>query len=366
MVKRNILLNPGPATTTDSVKQALVVPDICPREQEFGDLVAGIRRKTVDVVNGGDNYTSVLLSGSGTLAMETCLSSVLGQSDKILIIDNGAYGKRAEQIVQVYGMPHLTYRLQWGDFPSVDHVEELLKQNPDMTHLFMVHHETTTGMLNPLEPIIALCRERNIITVIDAISSYAGIPVDLQQTPADYLISSSNKCIQGFAGIGIIIAAIDRLEATERIPPRNFYMNLYQNYHFWKTTQQFQFTPPVQILYALDKALDEFFLETQEGRYRRYCECYQVLISTLDELNLTCLIPEAQRSKLLTAIVEPEIPGYSFNELHDYLYQKDITIYPGKGAKENTFRIANIGSIDKTDMQAAMTELRSYFSTLQS
>ncbi len=226
LTKRNILLNPGPATTTDSVKQALVVPDICPREQEFGDLGGKIRKKVVAVVNGEDSHTAVVLAGSGTAAVESCLSSVIGENHHVLILDNGAYGKRAEQIVNSYGISSTVYRIDWGEYPDLNKIEQLIQQTPDLTHFFFVHHETTTGMLNPLPELIQLCQQYNLVSIVDAMSSYAGMPIDVRKTPIDYLISSSNKCIQGFAGISMVIAKQKELESTEKIPLRNFYLNL--------------------------------------------------------------------------------------------------------------------------------------------
>ena len=156
-MKRNILLNPGPATTTDGVKQALLVPDICPREQEFGDLTQSVLKKIVKVVNGKSTHNAVIFAGSGTAGVEAALSSVVAVKDKILILDNGAYGKRVETIIQAYGIPHRTYRIGWGEYPEMAEIEAILQQDRELTHFAFVHHETTTGMLNPLPELLELC-----------------------------------------------------------------------------------------------------------------------------------------------------------------------------------------------------------------
>ena len=360
-MKRNILLNPGPATTTDSVKQSLIVPDICPREKEFGDLTQNVLKKIARVVNGENSHSAVILTGSGTAGVEAALSSVVSEQGKILILDNGAYGKRAETIIQSYGIPHITHKLVWGDFPDVEVIENIFKKNNDLTHFFFVHHETTTGMLNPMEELLKLCQKYEIDSIVDAMSSYAGVPIDMQLEPIDYLISSSNKCIQGMAGTSFVIANKEKLAKTENIKPRNLYLNLWGNHSYIEKTGQFQFTPPVQIVYALNQALDEFFLETQTGRTKRYFKSYETLLVGLDKVGLELLLPISQHSKLLTAIVEPNSPNYDFMEMHDYFYENDITIYPGKGAKQNTFRIANIGEIDYRDMEIFNKKLLRYF-----
>ncbi|MBC8259087.1 MAG: 2-aminoethylphosphonate--pyruvate transaminase [SAR324 cluster bacterium] len=360
-MKRNILLNPGPATTTDSVKQALVVPDICPREQEFGDLTQAVLKKVVAVVNGESTHSTVIFAGSGTAGVEAALSSVVPKDGKILLLDNGAYGKRAETIIQAYGISHRTYRIGWGEFPDITEIETILKQDRELTHFAFVHHETTTGMLNPLPELLELCQKYEVDSIVDAMSSYAGLPIDLRELPIDFLISSSNKCIQGMAGTSFVIANREKLAKTETIPARNLYLNLWGNHSYIEKTGQFQFTPPVQIVYALNTALDEFFVETQAGRTARYFKAYETLLEGLEEVGLELLLPKSQHSKLLTAIVEPQSANYNFMEMHDYFYQNDITIYPGKGAKQDTFRIANIGEIDYRDMQLFNQKLLQYF-----
>ena len=361
MVKRNILLNPGPATTTDTVKQALVVPDICPREREFGEVALDVQKKLARVVNGGEDYTAVMLLGSGTAAVEAALTSAIPPQGRVLIIDNGAYGRRARHIVEAYGIAHATYELAWGDYPDLEAVRLILEKNGPFTHLFLVHHETTTGMLNPLPELQGLGRDFGLETIVDAMSSYAGLPLDLASLPVDYLISSANKCIQGMAGISFIISRRDSLERTRSYPRRNFYLNLYANEQHLRGTGQFQFTPPVQVIYALRQALDEFFSEGAENRFRRYARSYEELRKGLDETGLRCLLPDWQHSKLLTAVLEPKTPAYSYQGFHDHCYRRGVTIYPGKGAKEDTFRLANIGAIDYRDIQVFNAMMKEYF-----
>ena len=201
--------------------------------------------------------------------------------------------------------------------------------------------------------------------IVDAMSSYAGIPIDMQKMNITYLASSSNKCIQGMAGISFVIANKEALEKTKNIKPRNLYLNMYKQYLYFKDNYQMRFTPPVQVLYALKQAIIEAKEETIEKRSERYRECCKILWEGLDKLNLKKLVCEEGSSMLLTSILEPKIEGYSFADLHDYLYRRGFTIYPGKIASEDTFRIANIGQIYPENMTKFIELLEEYFNQLR-
>jgi len=360
-VKRSVLLNPGPATTTDSVKNAMVVPDICPREKEFGDLTARIQKGLVDVVNGGEGYVAVLFGGSGTGAMEACIGSVVPGDKKVLIVENGAYGRRMTDIARHYGIDIVEYQLDWGDYPDVGMIDRLLKDHTgEVSHLAMVHHETTTGMLNPMEACAEIAQRHGVEIIVDAISSYAGVPIDIQEHKIDYLLASANKCIQGMAGVGFVICRRESLEKTAQIPPRLYYLDLYEQHRHFQEHHQFRFTPPVQVLYALEQALQEYFEETGPKRCQRYARSCRILVEGLEQMGFRLLLPDEWRSNILTAVIEPDHPAYSYDAMHDYLFDKGFTIYPGKGAKERTFRLANLGQIDGRDIRAFMEALEGY------
>ena len=195
-------------------------------------------------------------------------------------------------------------------------------------------------------------------------SSFAGIPINMRDMNIKYMASSSNKCIQGMAGVSFVIADRLALENTKKIKPRNLYLNLYKQYEYFKDNYQMRFTPPVQVLYALKQAIIEAKEESIEKRNERYKSCCKVLLEGLKKLNLDVLVKEENSSMLLTTIVEPEIKGYSFEKMHQYLYEKGFTIYPGKISFKNTFRIANIGNININDMKSFVFELENYFKTL--
>ncbi|HMF37872.1 MAG TPA: 2-aminoethylphosphonate--pyruvate transaminase [Isosphaeraceae bacterium] len=361
-LKRNILLNPGPATTTDTVKQALVVPDICPREQEFGALVGAVRRKLVEVVNGARTHMAVLFAASGTGAVEAVISSVVGPGDRILIHSNGAYGRRMIEIGRVFLAPDQVVVVEqpFGTYPDVARLEELIDRTPRLTHLALVHHETTTGMLNPAHRLVEITRRRGVLLILDAMSSYAGVPMDLQQTPYDFVVSSANKCLQGMPGISFVIANRQCLESSADHPARNYYFNLWRQHQCLERSGQMPFTPPVQVLYALNRALDEYFEETGARRRARYTASWEALVAGLRALHLELLLPLEQHSRILTAVLEPSHPNYSFQTMHDELYARGFTIYPGIIPDLRTFRLANLGAIDRTDIEAFLEVLRTY------
>ncbi|MDO9181391.1 MAG: 2-aminoethylphosphonate--pyruvate transaminase [Bacteriovorax sp.] len=360
-VKRNILLNPGPATTTDTVKNAMVVPDICPRELEFGELTLSVRNDLIRAAYGEKNHTCVMLTSSGTGGVEACLTSVVPHEKKVLILNNGAYGERMQKICNAYGIGHVDYNQDWGYPLDLKIVEELLKNHQnEISHLAFIHHETTVGILNPLSELSALAAKYQVETIVDAMSSFAGMMINVEQDNIHYLVSSSNKCIQGMAGISYVIANLKSLLKTKEIKPRNFYFNLLENHLYLEKNKQFLFTPPVQTLYALRQAITEYFEEGPENRFARYASMYEIMKNKVQELGFEFLIEEKHHAKLLTAIMDPSSAAYSFNEMHDYLFERGFTIYPGKVGNINTFRLSNIGAIYPKDIEDFLVVFEEY------
>lgn len=359
-----ILLNPGPANTTETVKRAMTAPDICPREKDFGQVLLRVRDELTRVVHAHDRYTTVLLGGSGTAAVEAVIASTLPADGRLLVIDNGAYGARMAEIARAYGMAHDVERFGVGGFPDLDRIQQRL-QSTRYTQLAVVHHETSTGMLNPVPEIARLCQEQRVEIIVDAMSSYAGMPIDIEALGIDFLAASSNKCIQGMAGLGFVVCAKQRLQAMQPIPGRSYYLNLASQHRFLEQTGQMQFTPPVQIVYALEQALAEFFAEGgATARHQRYLRNWEALDTGMQQLGFRRLLPEAILSRILTAYLEPDHPNYSFDAMHDRLYAKGFTIYPGKGAQRDTFRLANMGAVNASDMLAFVDAMRDTMSEM--
>lgn len=359
-VNRNILLNPGPATTTDSVKWAQVVPDICPREAEFGRLLVCVSEQLTGLVADPDLYTTVLFGGSGTAAVESMLSSSVG-TDAVVIVNNGAYGKRMCDIAETYGITFLEFTSSPTDAIDLAALEAFILASPHkVSHLAVVHHETTTGLLNDIATIGELCGKHRIELLVDAISSFAAIPIRMNEFHISYLAASSNKNIQGMPGIAFVVAGKDRLESLRNNKPRSFYLNLFAQYDSFVRTRQLRFTPPVQTFYALRQAIDELKSEGLEARYQRYAASWAVLIEGIARLGLSHLVDPVHHAKIVTAIEEPDCTGYDFQEMHDYFYKKGFTIYPGKLERKNTFRVANMGDITYKEMEIFVDLLGDY------
>jgi len=364
-LSRKILLNPGPATTSSAVKRAQLVEDICPREAEFGDLIARVREKCTAVVHGHPDYETVLLGASGTGAVEACLTSCVDRErGAVVIIENGAYGERMTAICRSSGIPCENITFDWGTPIDPEIIAaHLAERNGRISALAFVHHETTVGILNPLDTLTALGKPYGLDVIVDAMSSYAGVPIDLRSTPVDYLISSSNKCIQGMAGLGIVVANDQALERSREHRNANYYFNLYKNYRSQKMERQFLFTPPVQVLYALEAALDEFFTESGEARFERYASLYRILLEGMTQLGFKTLVEPDHHAMLLTAFIEPDHPRYDFDAMHDFFFARGITIYPGKCPRHDTFRIANIGDLVAGDMTLFLVLMGEYLTS---
>ncbi len=362
-MRREVLLNPGPATTTDSVKYSQVCADICPREKEFGAVMEWISRELSGFVGDKDKIETVLFGGSGTAADEVMISSCVPDDGKLLIVDNGSYGTRFTKIASVYKLNFDVYKS--SEYLPID--TKALKEkllDGKYTHLAIVYHETTTGLLNPVPEIAHFCHEHGIVTIVDAVSAFAAIPIDMERDCIDFMASTSNKNIQGMAGVAFVFCRKSELEKTKDFPMRSFYLNLWDQYSYFKKTSQTRFTPPVQSLYSLRQAIIETKIETIEGRYARYSACWDILVKSVKKLGLKMLVPEEVQSKLITAIIEPESSKYNFDELHDFAREHSFTIYPGKLSSANTYRIANIGNIQPEEMAKFTVIMEEYFSKI--
>ena len=259
--KQPVLLNPGPVNVTPRVRDALLRGDLCHREVEFADLMASIRKKLLKVFDIENEYTAVLISGSGTAALEMGVSSCLSPGKSILIIENGVYGERISQIADIYKFPKHLLTYGWGEPPRMEDIENALKQHPEIEVVALVHHETTTGLLNPIQPISQLAREYGKKFLTDCISSLAGDEVDFKTCSIDFAIGTANKCIQGLPGVAFVLFRKKDLCRLNYIPARSLYFNLLKH-HGAQEAGDMLFTPAVQIHYALDEALDELLEET--------------------------------------------------------------------------------------------------------
>lgn len=363
-IRREILLNPGPATTTDSVKYAQVVADICPRETEFGDLMQWISDELSLMVGKPGTISTVLFGGSGTAADEAMISSCIPENGKLLVLDNGAYGSRMAKIAQIYGIDCDTYVSDGIKKPDVKEIELMLIDGK-YTHFAIVYHETTTGLLNPVPELCRFCHSKGIVTIVDAVSAFCAVSIDMNEDCIDFMASTSNKNIQGMAGVAFVFCRNESLEKIRDYKRRNYYLSVYDQYEYFKRTHQTRFTPPIQTMYALRQAIIETKLETIPGRYSRYTECWRILIDGLDKLGLEMPVPLEDQSHLIVTINDPPSPDYRFNDLHALAREHGFTIYPGKLNNAATFRIANIGDIRPEEMQGFIKILETYISSIR-
>lgn len=361
--QRNILLNPGPVTTTETVKQALVVPDICHREKAFTHLVRKIRQDLLKIVNAGQDYTAILFAASGTGAIEACITSVVPKNMKIAIINNGSYGQRLIDIAQRFQIEVVTIECPYDQPLPLDVIEAKLALDTTIDCLAVVHHETSLGFLNPIHELGVICQRLQRRFIVDAMSSFAGVNIDVYRDHVDFLIASSNKCLHGMPGLSFVIGNKDCLLATKG-NARSYYFDLHQQQYSLEKSGEMPFTPPVQIMYSLKQALDEYFAETPKLRRERYQRNYNHLINGLESLGFECVTPKSRQSHLLATVKFPSSKtDYQFDKLHDYLYERGYTIYPRKLPIPDTFRIACIGNLDENDMDGFLQQLKNYILT---
>lgn len=359
-MKRTILLNPGPVNVTERVRQALLKPDLCHREKEFSDLMQSIRSKLVRVFGIQNDYDAVLITGSGTAALEMAVSSCFSENQSMLVIRNGVYGDRIAAMAEAYGFNIECLDTPWGVPPALDTIEQTLKQNPKIEVVALVHHETTTGLLNPAHEIGDVVRKHKRRFLVDSISGLAGDALDFDRAGVDLCTGTANKCLQGLPGVSFVLVRKTELARLKRIPERSHYFNLYKN-HQAQEKGDVLFTPAVQIHYALDAALDELAKETVQGRIKRYSQAAAMLRKGFQEMGLEFIVPEKYRSNTLTALNLPE--GVTYGILHDTLKEKGFVIYAGqKKLSQSIFRIANMGDITMGEFQCLLETLRSCLS----
>ena len=358
-VKRNILLNPGPATTTDTVKYAQVVPDICPREKEFAQIMKEMGDDLVKIVHGDLNkYTAVLFTGSGTVNIDATISSLVPATKKILILNNGAYSGRGAEVCEYYGMDHINLKFPIDRPIDVAKAEEALKADKDIAVVYCCHHETGTGVLNPIREIGAMAHKYNCTMIVDTTSTYAMIPIDMDKDNLDFVMASAQKGLMSMTGLSYVIGNTAILEASKDYPKRSYYTNLYQQYSFIRDKGEMHFTPPVQTIYATRQAIKEYWEVGEEAKWARHQRVWEALHKGLDELGFKDIIPREMQSRLVISVKYPDDPNWDFTKVHDYLYENGFTIYPGKVSDLPTFRLCSLGTIDVDDIEAFFVELK--------
>ncbi|TWU66223.1 2-aminoethylphosphonate--pyruvate transaminase [Crateriforma conspicua] len=355
-----LLLTPGPLTTSRGVRQSML-RDYCTWDADYNQLVADLRKRLVMLAGGGDRYTAVLMQGSGTFSVEATIGSVIPPDGKLLVISNGAYGRRMTQIARRLSIDHSECWLGETQVADSADVRQILQEDPAISHVAIVHCETSTGMLNPIESIGAVCRQMGKVYIVDAMSSFGGIPMSMESVGADFMISSANKCIQGVPGFGFVIADRDRLSETKG-RARSLSLDLYDQWSEMESKGgKWRYTSPTHVVRAFVQAMDE--LDAEGGvaaRHQRYCENHRRLVDGVAALGITALLPAAIQSPIITSFLYPDVDGFAFDGFYQALKQRRFVIYPGKVSDAQTFRIGNIGHVFPEDIDqlvAAIAEV---------
>ena len=346
-----VLLTPGPLSTTKSVK-ATMLRDWCTWDNDYNSIVQDVRARLVKLAGGEGAYTAVLMQGSGTFSVEATIGTALPrQGGKLLVIANGHYGDRIGVIAQRLDIPVTIMQLGEQGCPKPAAVAEALDADPAITHVAVVHCETTTGMLNPVEAIGKEVKGRGKVYIVDAMSSFGGIPIDVKTLDADYLISSANKCIQGVPGFGFVIARQSELEKCEG-NARSLSLDLYHQWHEMEYKNgKWRFTSPTHVVRAFAQAMNE--LDEEGGvaaRYKRYSDNHDALVKGMRSLGFECLLPDDCQSPIITSFMNPDDPAYEFKKFYDELKGRGWVVYPGKVTGADTFRIGNIGDVHPADV----------------
>ena len=351
---QHILLNPGPVNVSPRVQQALLRGDLCHREEEFSDLLVAIRTKLLQAF-APSGYTAVPVTGSGTLAVEAMVSSALPEGKKLLVINNGVYGERMLHMAEAHRIPAVELRYDWTERPALGQIESTLRADPAIDAVALVHHETTTGLLNLVTEVGAITRRAGRRLLLDAVSSLAAEDLDLIRDGVDLCACTANKCVQGLPGVSFVLVRTDAMAAMQHYPRRSLYLHLPLH---WEAQEKrsIPFTPSVQTWYALDAALDELLEETVTKRVKRHYTAAQLLRDGFARLGLKALLPAAHQSNTLTSLLLPE--GMTYPRIHDGLKERGFVIYEGQGRLQTgIFRVANMGHLTLDDFRRFLAAL---------
>ncbi len=354
------LLTPGPLTTTRSVKEQMLT-DHCTWDEDYKKITRSICSRLLRLAQVSEpEYTTVLMQGSGTFGVESVLTSVVGKEDTLLIVANGAYGKRMADIADHAGLNYILYLEDYDRIPSSQKIAQILADNPAITHVSMVHSETTSGMLNDIKAVAEVVKSADKTFIVDAMSSFGGVYIPVGELGIDFIISSANKCIQGVPGFSFIICRTDKL-VNSKGKASSLSLDLYDQWETMHKDGKWRFTSPTHVVLAFNKALDELEEEGGiEARAKRYYDNNKLLIAKMKEMGFKTYIDENLQGPIITTFYYPEDIPYDFNEMYKYIKDRGYAIYPSKLTDANTFRIGNIGEIYKEDIEQLCNIINSY------
>ncbi|MGH6946699.1 MAG: 2-aminoethylphosphonate--pyruvate transaminase [Kiloniellales bacterium] len=357
------LLTPGPLTTSPGVKQAML-HDLGSRDDGFIAVNRRVRQRLLEIVGDRGEHVAVPLQGSGTFSVEAMLHSFLPASGKLLILVNGAYGARMAKICRLAG--HAFTTLDWAENQPVDPVtvEKALAQDDGITHVAVVHCETTSGILNPIERVGAVVAAAGRGLLIDSMSAFGALPLTIDRVSFDALVASSNKCLEGVPGLAFCIARKEALIAAAG-NACSLSLDLHDQWQAMEKNGQWRFTPPTHAILAFDKALDEFVAEgAVEGRGGRYRSNCRILVDGMRALGFETLLPDALQAPIIVTFLMPADRRFDFQRFYNALRRRGYVIYPGKLTVADSFRIGCIGRLGAAEMEGALSAVRAVLSEL--
>lgn len=354
------LLTPGPLTTTDTVKNEMLV-DHCTWDDEYKTITQDIREELLKLAKvSSPEYTTVLMQGSGSFGVESVITSSVSQDDKILIIANGAYGMRMVDICEHAGLEYILYSVDNHKRPELEEVENLIKEHKDLTHLAMVHCETTSGILNDIEGVGKIAKSAGLTFIADCMSSFGGVDIPVSKWGIDFLISSANKCIQGVPGFSFVIAKTSALMGCENQSP-SLSLDLFDQWKTMNVDGKWRFTSPTHVVLAFRQALKE--LDKEGGitaRNKRYGKNQRMISEKLSEIGFKPYLDKSVQSPIITTFSYPKGYNFTFKEMYDFIKERGFVLYPGKVMEADTFRVGNIGEIYPEDIET-LAEIMSEF-----
>lgn len=357
IMKQNILLTPGPLTTSKTVKESMLF-DLGTRDEEYQQIVQEIQKNLLDIAHSTPHHTCILLQGSGTYGVESVLTSTIGEHEKVLILANGAYGDRMATICAKANLAYVKVDYPMTNALPLERIEEHICRE-DITHVAYIHCETTAGVLNDVASIQRLIHKHNKISIVDAMSSFGGIPISIKEQDIDYVITSSNKCLHGVPGIAIVFANTKHLDHCKGIC-KSLSLDLYDQYTYMKRTPgSFRFTSPTHVILALHKAIQELHLQGGvEARHQRYVHTQHEIYQAMKEKGFKTLVDCEEQAPIITTYQIPN--GFDFHAFYDYFKSNGFLLYSGKLPGIEAFRIGNIGHIQEEDITRFISILNNY------
>ncbi len=347
------LLTPGPLTTSKTTKEAML-RDWGSRDINFIELNKSIRKSLIELIDGENVFECVPMQGSGTFAVEAMIGSLTEKKSKILILINGAYGQRMKKICEYHNRPHIVYEVAEHEIHDLMEIESIIDSNKDLTHVFGVYCETTSGILNPIKAIADLINKKKLSFFIDAMSAFGALPLSVKNLSFDAVAASSNKCLEGVPGVGFVLMKKTIIENTKG-NCQSLSLDLFDQWYAMEKNDQWRFTPPTHVLAAFYQALKEHNAEGGiEGRHRQYIQNCKIICKGMKEMGFKQLLPDHLQAPIIITFIQPDDPNFKFDHFYDSLSEKGFLIYPGKLTIANTFRIGCIGHLTSNDMYKAL------------